>query len=90
MTLFVLTACKSDQEKVLEEKRKIINLPYIDTKISTELAAEYAMDFADEQKPSDLSKMEKERERANYFILSASSEILEVTSKVGISIEELK
>ena len=47
------------------------------------------MDFAEEQKPSDLSKMKEDKERATAFTLSASAKIMDLMSKVGLNIEEI-
>lgn len=79
-----------DLTKDIEVLVKEINQNYRDSFYSTEQSAKYAMDYAETQKPSDFSKMKEERERASGFILVASASIIDLMSKVGLSIEEIK
>lgn len=62
---------------------------YLDAFYSLERAADYAMDYADTQKPSTLSKMKLEQERAIAFIQNAAPIVLELLEKIGLTTEEL-
>ncbi|CEH30248.1 Uncharacterized protein BN1090_A2_02698 [Aneurinibacillus migulanus] len=85
-TLKVPEGLPADVTDMLKEAKSKLSTAYY----TKSKAMEYAMEFIDSQKPSDLQKAKEETQMSDQFILAGITKVLEAKEKMGIPLDNKK